>query len=207
MIQLLLIKIPLAFFFPALHLLQELSKIAMPVIFNEPLSFLQRLSEYMEHTQLIHRANATPDSMERMKVGGGGGGGGACPVQGHVLITQQPSSVLQPLLCPLWRPSGRELGNHSTPYWERPLSSSGKGSEHGGAALHPGVNLVPCCREDLGFRWVSEQVSHHPPVSAFQAQGLEEDFVFHGSIYPKLKFWGKSIEAEPRGVITLELPK
>lgn len=54
---------------------------------------------------------------------------------------------------------------------------------------------------------MSEQVSHHPPVSAFQAEGLKEDFVFHGSIYPKLKFWGKSIEAEPRGVITLELPK
>lgn len=87
------------------------------------------------------------------------------------------------------------------------MSSSGKGPGHGGAALYPGVNLVPCCREDLGFRWVSEQVSHHPPVSAFQAEGLKEDFVFHGSIYPKLKFWGKSIEAEPRGVITLELPK
>lgn len=40
----------------------------MPVIFNEPLSFLQRLSEYMEHTHLIHRANTTPDSIERMKV-------------------------------------------------------------------------------------------------------------------------------------------
>lgn len=63
------------------------------------------------------------------------------------------------------------------------------------------------CRGDLGFRWVSEQVSHHPPVSAFQAEGLEEDFVFHGSICPKLKFWGKSIEAEPKGIITLELPK
>lgn len=62
-------------------------------------------------------------------------------------------------------------------------------------------------REDLGFRWVSEQVSHHPPISAFHAEGLEEDFVFHGSIYPKLKFWGKSIEAEPKGTITLELPK
>lgn len=62
-------------------------------------------------------------------------------------------------------------------------------------------------RDDLGFRWMSEQVSHHPPVSAFHAEGLKEDFVFHGSIYPKLKFWGKSIEAEPKGVITLELPK
>ena len=62
-------------------------------------------------------------------------------------------------------------------------------------------------RDELGFRWVSEQVSHHPPVSAFHAEGLKEDFVFHGSIYPKLKFWGKSIEAEPKGIITLELPK
>lgn len=40
----------------------------MPVIFNEPLSFLQRLSEYMEHTHLIHQANTTTDSIERMKV-------------------------------------------------------------------------------------------------------------------------------------------
>lgn len=49
-------------------LFQELSKIAMPVIFNEPLSFLQRIAEYMEHTYLIHQANATTDSVERMKV-------------------------------------------------------------------------------------------------------------------------------------------
>ena len=40
----------------------------MPVIFNEPLSFLQRLTEYMEHTYLIHQANTVPDSVERMKV-------------------------------------------------------------------------------------------------------------------------------------------
>lgn len=50
-------------------------------------------------------------------------------------------------------------------------------------------------------------MSHHPPVSAFHAEGLQEDFLFHGSIYPKLKFWGKSVEAEPKGTITLELLK
>ena len=71
----------------------------------------------------------------------------------------------------------------------------------------PPSSSLGLCREDLGFRWVSEQVSHHPPVSAFHAEGLKEDFLFHGSIYPKLKFWGKSVEAEPKGVITLELPK
>lgn len=62
-------------------------------------------------------------------------------------------------------------------------------------------------REEQGFRLISEQVSHHPPVSAFHAESLGGDFVFHGSIYPKLKFWGKSVEAEPKGTITLELLK
>lgn len=69
----------------------------------------------------------------------------------------------------------------------------------------PSFSLVFVPREDLGFRFISEQVSHHPPVSAFYSEGLGQDFLFHGSIYPKLKFWGKSVEAEPRGTITLEL--
>lgn len=47
---------------------QELSKIAMPVVFNEPLSFLQRMSEYMEHTHLIHKACSLSDSIDRMQV-------------------------------------------------------------------------------------------------------------------------------------------
>uniref|UniRef100_A0A671YXS3 Oxysterol-binding protein n=1 Tax=Sparus aurata TaxID=8175 RepID=A0A671YXS3_SPAAU len=139
----------------------ELSKIAMPVVFNEPLSFLQRLTEYMEHTHLIHQANATTDSVERMK----------CVAAFAV------SAVASQ-----WERTGKPFN---------PL-------------LGETYELI---REDLGFRWMSEQVSHHPPVSAFQAEGLKDDFVFHGSIYPKLKFWGKSIEAEPKGLITLELPK
>uniref|UniRef100_A0A7N6A4X5 Oxysterol-binding protein n=1 Tax=Anabas testudineus TaxID=64144 RepID=A0A7N6A4X5_ANATE len=139
----------------------ELSKIAMPVIFNEPLSFLQRLTEYMEHTYLIHQANAATDSVERMK----------CVAAFAV------SAVASQ-----WERTGKPFN---------PL-------------LGETFELI---RDDLGFRWVSEQVSHHPPVSAFHAEGLKDDFVFHGSIYPKLKFWGKSIEAEPRGIITLELPK
>lgn len=71
----------------------------------------------------------------------------------------------------------------------------------------PFLFLIFAPREDLGFRFISEQVSHHPPISAFYSEGLHQDFLFHGSIYPKLKFWGKSVEAEPRGTITLELLK
>lgn len=53
-------------FSPAM--LQELSKITMPIVFNEPLSFLQRITEYMEHTYLIHKACTLSDSFERMQV-------------------------------------------------------------------------------------------------------------------------------------------
>ena len=55
------------------------------------------------------------------------------------------------------------------------------------------------------FRVICEQVSHHPPVSAFHAEN--EIFVFHGSIYPKLKFWGKSVEIQPEGAVTVELKR
>ena len=60
-------------------------------------------------------------------------------------------------------------------------------------------------RPDMGFRIVCEQVSHHPPVSAFFGEGVH--FTLHGSIQPKMKFWGKSIEVTPKGNITLYLKK
>nr|XP_023016249.1 oxysterol-binding protein-related protein 2-like [Leptinotarsa decemlineata] len=55
------------------------------------------------------------------------------------------------------------------------------------------------------FKIICEQVSHHPPVSAFHAES--ENWIFHGSIHPKLKFWGKSVEIQPKGVVTVEFPK
>lgn len=46
---------------------KELSKITMPVIFNEPLSFLQRMTEYMEYAKLLRIASEQEDPLERMK--------------------------------------------------------------------------------------------------------------------------------------------
>lgn len=51
---------------------KELSKITMPVIFNEPLSFLQRMCEYMEYAKLIRLASEQEDPVERMKYIAGG---------------------------------------------------------------------------------------------------------------------------------------
>ena len=67
------------------------------------------------------------------------------------------------------------------------------------------ILLTKFFRSDLGFRIIAEQVSHHPPVSAFHA--YNPDFRFHGAIHPKLKFWGKSVEAIPKGTVCLELLK
>lgn len=48
--------------------MQELSKITMPVVFNEPLSFLQRVVEYMEYSDLIKKASDCNDPVERLEV-------------------------------------------------------------------------------------------------------------------------------------------
>jgi len=62
-----------------------------------------------------------------------------------------------------------------------------------------------CCRPDLGMRIVCEQVSHHPPVSAFHVESPL--YVFHGSVHPKIKFWGKSVDVTPKGLVTLVLKR
>lgn len=46
---------------------KELSKITMPVVFNEPLSFLQRLSEAMEYAELLQNASDAEDPVKRME--------------------------------------------------------------------------------------------------------------------------------------------
>uniref|UniRef100_A0A3Q3JKN0 Oxysterol-binding protein n=1 Tax=Monopterus albus TaxID=43700 RepID=A0A3Q3JKN0_MONAL len=139
----------------------ELSKIVMPVVFNEPLSLLQRISEYMECTHLIYKACGLSDSVDRMQV-----------VAAFAVST----------VASQWERTGKPFN---------PL-------------LGETYELI---REEEGYRWITEQVSHHPPVSAFHAESLKQEFELHGSMCPKLKFWGKSVEVQPRGTMTLELLK
>nr|XP_039270812.1 oxysterol-binding protein-related protein 1-like isoform X1 [Styela clava] len=138
---------------------KELSKITMPVIFNEPLSFLQRFSEYMEYTHLLREACTIKDSTKRLEI-----------------VAAFSVSAL-----------ASQLGRVGKPY--NPLLGE----------------TFECNRPDIGFSWVSEQVSHHPPISAFHVTGTNAEFDFHGSVNPKLKFWGKSVEVEPKGLMTLTL--
>jgi len=40
----------------------------MPITFNEPLSFLQRVAEYMEYSELLQEASDSQDPVERHEV-------------------------------------------------------------------------------------------------------------------------------------------
>ncbi|KAM6973931.1 oxysterol-binding protein-related protein 3-like isoform 1-T1 [Tautogolabrus adspersus] len=61
-----------------------------------------------------------------------------------------------------------------------------------------------CDRPDKGFRFIAEQVSHHPPVSACHSDS--KNFSFWQDVRWKNKFWGKSMEIVPMGTTHVTLP-
>lgn len=60
-----------------------------------------------------------------------------------------------------------------------------------------------CIRDDRGFRYLSEQVSHHPPVSVCHAEG--KNWTWWQDFRVKTKFWGKSMEFQPEGFVNAQL--
>ncbi|XP_060910490.1 oxysterol-binding protein-related protein 6 isoform X1 [Labrus mixtus] len=62
-----------------------------------------------------------------------------------------------------------------------------------------------CIRQDKGFCYFSEQVSHHPPVSACHCES--KNFIFWQDMRWKNKFWGKSMEILPIGTVNLMIPR
>uniref|UniRef100_A0A914YJF7 Oxysterol-binding protein n=1 Tax=Panagrolaimus superbus TaxID=310955 RepID=A0A914YJF7_9BILA len=106
---------------------KDLTRVTVPVYFNEPLSLLQRLAEYMEYVALVKEASKTSDPIRRMEL-----------IAAFALSTSATSS-----------------SRLSKPF--NPL-------------LHETYELS---NPELGFEFVAEQVSHHPPVSAFYSRGEE----------------------------------
>ncbi|XP_030250783.1 oxysterol-binding protein-related protein 3 isoform X4 [Sparus aurata] len=85
---------------------------------------------------------------------------------------------------------------------------SGYASSHcrtGGKPFNPVLGeTYECDRPDKGFRFVAEQVSHHPPISACHAES--KNFIFWQDVRCKNKFWGKSMEIVPVGTTHVTLP-
>ena len=60
-----------------------------------------------------------------------------------------------------------------------------------------GETFENVCAKD-GYRYLSEQVSHHPPITAIWAEGPR--WRLQGEVKVKNKFWGKSMQLIPEGV-------
>ncbi|XP_072034757.1 oxysterol-binding protein-related protein 6-like isoform X2 [Amphiura filiformis] len=139
---------------------KDLSKIAMPVALNEPLSMLQVLCEELEYSELLDKAAETEDPYKRM-----------------VFV------------------AAFAVSSYSSTY-----------TRAGTKPFNPLLGeTYECVREDKGFRFIAEQVSHHPPVSVCHC--TSKNFIYRQEIRIKTKFWGKSMELIPTGNIHIEIPR
>ncbi|KAK1301373.1 Oxysterol-binding protein-related protein 1A [Acorus calamus] len=138
---------------------KDLTKVCLPVYFNEPLSSLQKCYEDLEYSYLLDRA------YEWGKMGNGLMrilNVAAFAVSGYASTETRNCKPFNPLLGETYE------------------------------ADYP----------DKGLRFFSEKVSHHPMVVACHCEG--RGWKFWGDSNLKSKFWGRSIQLDPVGVLTLE---
>ncbi|XP_057504510.1 oxysterol-binding protein-related protein 1C-like isoform X5 [Actinidia eriantha] len=138
---------------------KDLTKVCLPVYFNEPLSSLQKCYEDLEYSYLIDRA------YEWGKRG---------------------NSLLRILNVAAFAISGYASteGRHCKPF--NPLLGETYEADY----------------PDKGLRFCSEKVSHHPVIVACHCEGT--GWKFWGDSNLRSKFWGRSIQLDPVGVLTLE---
>ncbi|KAK9291524.1 hypothetical protein L1049_019472 [Liquidambar formosana] len=138
---------------------KDLTKVCLPVYFNEPLSSLQKCFEDLEYSYLIDRA------YEWGKMG---------------------NSLMRILNVAAFAVSGYAStdGRNCKPF--NPLLGETYEADY----------------PDKGLRFFSEKVSHHPMIVACHCEG--RGWKFWGDSNLKSKFWGRSIQLDPVGVLNLE---
>ncbi|PIA27181.1 hypothetical protein AQUCO_08200003v1 [Aquilegia coerulea] len=138
---------------------KDLTKVCLPVYFNEPLSSLQKAFEDLEYSFLLDRAyewgKKGNNLMRILNVA-------AFAVSGYASTEGRNCKPFNPLLGETYE------------------------------ADYP----------DKGLRFFSEKVSHHPMIVACHCEG--RGWKFWGDTNLKSKFWGRSIQLDPVGILTLE---
>ncbi|GAB2235213.1 hypothetical protein Droror1_Dr00027707 [Drosera rotundifolia] len=138
---------------------KDLTKVCLPVYFNEPLSSLQKCFEDLEYSYLLDRANEwgkRGNSLMRVL------NVAAFAVSGYASTEGRICKPFNPLLGETYE------------------------------ADYP----------DKGLHFFSEKVSHHPMIVACHCEGT--GWKLWGDSNLKSKFWGRSIQLDPVGVLTLE---
>ncbi|VDM38728.1 unnamed protein product [Toxocara canis] len=191
---------------------RDLTRITIPIVFNEPLSFLQRLAEYMEYYELLKTADQCDDEIERFEVTNfvhlvSKGAIWVCrrAIPAFAIWLQ----FVAAFVISTFAFNHLRLSKPFNPLWFETFELDRQYYDELLEAVHyyqqRGISYIQ--KEDIrslqGYRFVAEQVSHHPPVSAFH---VESDFYeFCGTISPKLRFWGSTVEVLPCGSFMLKL--
>uniref|UniRef100_A0A2K5V8U6 Oxysterol-binding protein n=1 Tax=Macaca fascicularis TaxID=9541 RepID=A0A2K5V8U6_MACFA len=139
----------------------DLSRVVLPTFVLEPRSFLNKLSDYYYHADLLSRAAVEEDAYSRMK-----------------LVLQWYLSGFYKKPKGIKKPYNPILGETFRCCW-----------------FHP--------HTDSRTFYIAEQVSHHPPVSAFHVSNRKDGFCISGSITAKSRFYGNSLSALLDGKATL----
>ncbi|XP_028917229.1 oxysterol-binding protein-related protein 5 [Ornithorhynchus anatinus] len=139
----------------------DLSRVVLPTFVLEPRSFLNKLSDYYYHADLLSRAAQEEDPYCRLK---------------HVLRWYLSGFYKKPK--GIKKPYNPILGETFRCRWYHPQTNS-------------------------HTFYVAEQVSHHPPVSAFHVSNRKDGFCVSGSVLAKSRFYGNSLSALLDGQATL----
>ncbi|KAK1436288.1 hypothetical protein QVD17_02067 [Tagetes erecta] len=138
---------------------KDLTRVCLPVYFNEPISSLQKCFEDLEYSYLLDRAyqhGKEGNSLQRLL------NVAAFAVSGYA----------------------SSEGRHCKPF--NPLLGETYEADY----------------PEKGVRFFSEKVSHHPTLIACHCEG--KGWKFWGDSNIRSKFWGRSIQLDPVGVLTLE---
>ncbi|PPS14704.1 hypothetical protein GOBAR_AA05873 [Gossypium barbadense] len=138
---------------------KDLTKVCLPVYFNEPLSSLQKCFEDLEYSYLLDRAYEW-----------GKRGNNLMRILNVAAFAVSGYSSTEARICKPFNPLLGETYEADFP--------------------------------DKGVRFFSEKVSHHPMIVACHCQGT--GWKLWGDSNLKSKFWGRSIQLDPVGVLTLE---
>lgn len=138
---------------------KDLTRVCLPVYFNEPISSLQKCFEDLEYSYLLDRAyqhGKEGNSLQRLL------NVAAFAVSGYA----------------------SNEGRHCKPF--NPLLGETYEADY----------------PEKGIRFFSEKVSHHPTLIACHCEG--RGWKFWGDSNIRTKFWGRSIQLDPVGLLTLE---
>ncbi|XP_055611984.1 oxysterol-binding protein-related protein 9 isoform X1 [Uranotaenia lowii] len=163
----------------------DLTKVVLPTFILERRSLLEMYADYFAHPDLFLRIADLKDARERI----------IQVVRWYLSAYHagRKSSVAK-------KPYNPILGEIFQCHWDTPDMPSGDETSN----IEVSEGPVPWCRKDQ-LTFIAEQVSHHPPISAFYAEHYNKKISFSAHVWTKSKFLGLSIGVHNIGQGTVTL--